>query len=158
LRRVENRGLRARAGADGTIIDVTDSAGDTKALVSTGFNAGVEYSMAATQVDFVDINGDGLPDHVEHHPGESAMVVRLNLGYKFGQPIAWPNAPWASHSLGFRSDILRTVFGNDIGSDVVRLGDTGTNNIGVGGSISIIEGGAGLSVTASRGLVDFVDV
>jgi RHS repeat-associated protein len=158
LRFVEHRGLRAHAGAQGSLINVTTTAGDTKAVVSTGFNVGTDYSMSATQVDFVDMNGDGLLDHIEHRPGDGAIIVRLNLGFKFGAPIAWPTPAWSAHSFGTRADILRGVFGDAIGSDVVKLDDTGTNSLGVSGDVGVVGGGGGLAFTAGRNLVQFLDI
>src|SRR5262249_24866048 len=132
LRLVQHRGLRAHAGVQGSLINVTDSAGQTKSLVSTGFNVGTDCSMSATQVDFVDINGDGLPDHVEHTPGEGVVRVRLNLGYKFGGEIEWPTTAWSPHSFGTPADILHGVFGDAVDAETVRLHDTAANSIGVG--------------------------
>ena len=157
-RTIEHRGLRARAGVDGSLITVTDTAGETKSLVSTGFNVGTEYSMSATQVDFVDMNGDGLPDHVESRPGEGGIRVRLNLGYKFGKEILWPSADWSGHSFGTRADIVRGVFGDAIGSEVVRLHDTGSNSVGVGADVGIVGGGGGVVFTSARALVELIDL
>jgi RHS repeat-associated protein len=45
--------------------------------------------------DLVDINGDGLPDYVRRpnlEAGETELVVRLNLGYRFGAEEIWANA------------------------------------------------------------------
>ncbi|HEU4730906.1 MAG TPA: SpvB/TcaC N-terminal domain-containing protein [Kofleriaceae bacterium] len=158
LRFVEHRGLRAHAGVQGSLINVTNTAGETKTLVSTGFNVGTEYSMSATQVDFVDINGDGLPDHVEARPGDGGVRVRLNLGYKFGREILWPGAAWASHSFGTRANLLRGVFGDAVGSDVVKLHDTGSNSVGIGADAGIVGGGGGVVFTAARSLVELVDL
>ena len=158
IRFVEHRGLRAHAGVQGSLLNVTDSAGQTKTLVSTGFNIGTDYSMSATQVDFVDMNGDGLPDHVESHPGEGGVRVRLNLGYKFGNEILWPASPWSSRSFGTRSDILGGVFGDVIGSDNVRLHDTGSNSVGVGADVGIVGGGGGVVFTSARSLVELIDL
>jgi RHS repeat-associated protein len=40
-----------------------------------------------TSWDLVDINGDGLPDYVRK--GSPGLEVRLNLGYRFGEPENW---------------------------------------------------------------------
>ncbi|HET7505672.1 MAG TPA: SpvB/TcaC N-terminal domain-containing protein [Kofleriaceae bacterium] len=158
LRFVAHRGLRARAGVQGSMLNVTDSAGEPRTLVSTGFNVGTEYSMSATQVDFADINGDGLPDHVEARPGDGGIRVRLNLGYKFGREILWPGAAWAAHSFGTRANLLRGVFGDAVGSDVVKLHDTGSNSVGVGADVGVVGGGGGVVFSASRSLVELVDL
>jgi RHS repeat-associated protein len=52
-------------------------------------SAGVQASQgtSAMNYDLVDVNGDGLPDLVQ--PTGSGLTVRLNLGYRFGQPETW---------------------------------------------------------------------
>src|SRR5262249_44168412 len=99
----------------------------------------------------------GLPDHVESIPGQG-ILVRLNLGYKFGQPILWPSAAWSGHSFGFRADILRGVFDDAIGSDVVRLHDTGSNSRGRGAGRGIAGGGGGIVFSSARSLVELIDL
>jgi RHS repeat-associated protein len=50
---------------------------------------------SASKWDLIDINGDGLPDYVrrpDFSAGETELVVRLNLGYRFGAEETWANA------------------------------------------------------------------
>src|SRR5262249_61234710 len=101
-------------------------------------------------------NGDGLPDPVESHPGDGGIRVRLNLGYKFSNEILWPSPDWSANSFGFRADLVRSVFGDDVGSDVVRLHDTGSNSVGVGANVSVVGGGAGATFPPARSLVHTV--
>ena len=55
------------------------------------FNVGIGTSSSdgttKAQWDLLDINGDGLPDYVQ--PSGSGLLVRLNLGYRFGAPEEW---------------------------------------------------------------------
>ncbi len=52
---------------------------------SLGIGAGVAATFSATEVDLVDINGDGLPDQVRRERGKSAFKVRFNLGARFAE-------------------------------------------------------------------------
>ncbi len=57
--------------------------------VGASFVVGVgrswESSLAATEVSFVDVTGDGLPDYVRKGPNDQVMYVRVNTGHGFGE-------------------------------------------------------------------------
>src|SRR5262249_43914108 len=78
MRYVQHRSGGEHVGTSFKVVNETDSAGNTKALLATGIHFGTDYGMSQTAVDFIDINGDGLPDHVKHSGGNT--TVRLNLG------------------------------------------------------------------------------
>ncbi|AUX27827.1 uncharacterized protein SOCEGT47_084250 [Sorangium cellulosum] len=92
--------------------------------------AGYVYSLNRQAVDFIDINGDGLLDHVSRlpepkagqeepgaEPGEQPLHVKLNLGDRFDAERTWPLPQWPVavrdefSSLGTR--ILEKVDGGD---------------------------------------------
>ncbi len=60
-------------------------AGDTWDLSSTYVND----SQNHTEVGFMDINGDGLPDHVRKHRDNDYFQVRLNTGSGFADEEQW---------------------------------------------------------------------
>jgi RHS repeat-associated protein len=53
-----------------------------------------ESSIAATEVAFVDVTGDGLPDYVRKGPNDRVMYVRVNTGHGFGEKQAWNLPSW----------------------------------------------------------------
>src|SRR5262249_4825395 len=61
--------------------------GQEQAPYNTGIGIDASRGTTATDFDLVDVNGDGLPDLVQ--PGGGGLTVRLNLGYRFGQPETW---------------------------------------------------------------------
>jgi RHS repeat-associated protein len=62
---------------------------------SLGVGAGVAATFSATDMDLVDINGDGLPDQVRRERGKNVLKVRLNLGSRFAaQEDQFPVTPW----------------------------------------------------------------
>jgi RHS repeat-associated protein len=160
IREVAHRSIRFKVGVNGKLIDRTDSEGNTSSLVSTGFNVGLDYGLSGTHIDSVDINGDGLPDQVRQKPGSGNVAVRLNLGDRFGGEIAWPSPSWTQQQLGFRADVIYAIpeFREAVRSDVLRLSDTGTNSGGVGLTIAGNGGGAGVTYTLNRTMVDLIDV
>ncbi|WP_437951376.1 SpvB/TcaC N-terminal domain-containing protein [Sorangium sp. So ce296] len=72
------------------------SAGGSSGGVSASVGAGIGYTRttARTIVDFVDMNGDGLPDKVMKDPGETSFRVQLNLGDRFAAEEQWPAGAW----------------------------------------------------------------
>ena len=56
----------------------------TNILAKVSISGGIPKNTDEAVEDFVDVNGDGLPDKVL-----SDKTVRLNLGYSFSEPIAW---------------------------------------------------------------------
>ncbi|HSP77061.1 MAG TPA: hypothetical protein VLQ93_00930, partial [Myxococcaceae bacterium] len=66
-------------------------------MYPTGFSlgAGVAATLSATDVDLVDVNGDGLADQVRRDKHRKAFRVRLNLGSRFAtQEDLIPVAAW----------------------------------------------------------------
>ncbi|MEY4544627.1 MAG: hypothetical protein RL685_822, partial [Pseudomonadota bacterium] len=151
----------------GQLQNETDTKGDTLQLLSTSFRAGQDYGVSATNIDFADINGDGLVDQV-YRDGSESFTVRLGLGYRFSEPIEWLTSRWsgfdlsAGRVLGEVIDEVVDLAENNT-PDVVKVRDTGTSNVGAGATVGIpnvirFEGGGGLSFTQSRTLVDLVDL
>ncbi|WP_437780382.1 SpvB/TcaC N-terminal domain-containing protein [Sorangium sp. So ce1097] len=85
--------------------------------------AGYVYSLNRQAVDFIDINGDGLLDHVSRLPAKPAgegpppLRVKLNLGDRFDAEQTWNLPVWPEHvesefsTLGTK--ILDAVDGGD---------------------------------------------
>jgi len=181
LRRTLNASLQAgvSVGAGGQEINEADTLGATKKLSATQSIGGtVDYGVNSTRIDFVDVNGDGLPDHVQENPGDGTLSVRLNLGYGFSNVIAW-NFPanWSAGTAGpvitsswpaFKAvggpadpvgTVLNLVPGSPASTDVVRLQDTGTMALNVGGGVgNIVGGGGGPTFTVTRKWSDLIDV
>jgi hypothetical protein len=124
MRHVQHRTVRASASVEGSLINVTDSGGEPKSLLSTGFNLGVEYGLSSGHVDLVDINGDGLPDRISQTPKSDKIVVRLNLGTRFSNPIDWPAPKFDKAHDGFAS-------GDPIGDKAAALINFFTDEVGV---------------------------
>jgi len=63
----------------------------------TSFGLNAFLSQSAAVFDRMDVNGDGLPDQVAMRgsvtttlpPGPPVLIVRLNLGYRLGEPEIW---------------------------------------------------------------------
>ncbi|WP_437937198.1 hypothetical protein [Sorangium sp. So ce341] len=72
------------------------SAGGSSGGASASVGAGIGYTRttARTIVDFVAMNGDGLPDNVMKDPGETSFRVQLNLGDRFAAEEQWPAGAW----------------------------------------------------------------
>ncbi len=69
----------------GSAVDGTESYG---ASVSS------ESSLSSTNVMFVDVTGDGLPDWVTKSNTSSQFLVAVNRGYGFAAPEPWNAPPW----------------------------------------------------------------
>jgi RHS repeat-associated protein len=148
--------------------------GTSEAIGSISLFTGVGYGFTTTKVDMVDVNGDGLPDHVLLLPGSPPqMFVRLNLGNRFSAEIPWSVPAWQIPSLGKLLSPGDASFPNDIAdltvsmeanavlaSDTaaVKLEDNASNTIdgSVGSSGASI--GVGSMLSANRTYVDFVDI
>jgi RHS repeat-associated protein len=172
----ETKHFNARIGLDlgglfgsdgGQFRNETDTRGDNVQLISTSFRAGQDYGVSATNIDFADINGDGLVDQV-HRDGAQNFSVRLGLGYRFSEPFEWLGSRWPDFNLTagrVLTDVIDEVvdLAENNTPDVVKVRDTGTSSVGVGGSVGIpglitFQAGGGLSFTQSRTLVDLVDL
>ena len=66
-----------------------------------GGGAGLTLTTARQTIDFVDVNGDGLPDQVLRDPSEADedghewIRVKLNLGDHFAPEQKWPMPAWS---------------------------------------------------------------
>src|SRR6185312_3486632 len=169
------------------LINETLTDGSTKKLGATAsLGASADYGVASTRVDLVDVNGDGLLDHVRQEPSDNMLRVRLNLGYGFSNEIAWttptPTSTWSwgtpnvgpvAQNLGgwtnlaaaigtggfsYILTLLDKLSGTPSSTNVVRLQDTGTDGVSVGANLGPISGGGGPSYSVTRTLVDLVDV
>ncbi|HEY6560417.1 MAG TPA: SpvB/TcaC N-terminal domain-containing protein [Polyangiaceae bacterium] len=163
LRRIDNHNMRFGLGfgsAASALAQKVKASGATQAVLSVLPSLGRSYGRSQTEVDLVDINGDGLPDHVRNLGGSSEFQVQLNLGYGFSPPIRWTGASWNGPDidpLQSASSLARaasTALSAPLQSSRVRVEDNVTNSLQIG--YAGIGGGVAHSV--SRTLVDFVDV
>ena len=179
LRSTTNASLRfgLSTNVGDALVNLADTQSKTKETASTqAVSAAVDYGVSSTNVDLVDINGDGLLDHVYEQPvganNQQVVNVRLNLGYGFSNEMVWPTAAWQKASvpasiLGFQSSditgalkVVGGVLGNAVtATDTVRFVDTQTNNISVGVQAGTTFGaGGGPSASLTRTIVDFIDI
>ena len=180
MRRIQNVSLQAgtTVTSDGSrqLINEADGDGQTKKISTTASLSGsADYGVSSTRIDFADVNGDGLVDHVREDPDEGSMRVRLNLGYGFSKEVTWPRAGtsgWsqanATVTAGWSglldwvpdpASVLNQVPANSPAStNVVRLQDTGTLSAAVGVSLGFIGGGGGPTYSVTRTWVDLMDV
>jgi RHS repeat-associated protein len=109
------------------ILRFEDSVTDNLQVGYAGIGGGVAYSATRTLVDFVDVNGDGLPDRVLRQPDSDVLWVRLNLGNGFAPAQQWSFSHWTGVSLTgtFTSDINGS-------NDALSFSETTSFNAGVG--------------------------
>lgn len=173
VRRTEQFIGRIGTGS-GKTITRTDSKGKVKSIISSEFGLGVAYAISPTTVDFADLNGDGLVDRVQQSLGDQDITVSFNLGHRFSAPMKWQSPSWDSFSPQAVEDsrpadevndnepsvdsLVSEVLNKLDLTNVLRLQDTTTFNIGAGGTASGIGGGAGVSYSIARTLVDIVDI
>jgi RHS repeat-associated protein len=60
------------------------------------FGASVSSTLARTLVQMIDVNGDGLPDHVSKEQDEDFFRVKLNHGDGWDPEQRWPVPPWST--------------------------------------------------------------
>ena len=151
LRKTEQRNLSLSLGQGWLVNKITpESAVGRLAqfLPSIGAHGGI----SSTQVDFIDVNGDGLPDHVRRTPGGS-LQVRLNLGYRFGAEETWVAPSWVNSDIRAPLGML-SLSAVDTDTNVLRYG----NNVGVNIGFGFGGLGVGIAYGVTRSLVDFVDL
>ena len=169
--RVEHTTQFSSGVGTGAPIAQLSAKGESVGTVSLSIFQGVTYGYSTTSADMVDVNGDGLPDHVLIVPGHG-MSVRLNLGNRFSAEIPWTAPDWSVTSLGpmlkgggglsllfpqtQSDDITNFLAGvvNDSDTRAVKLADNAANNLS--GGVSIVGVGTGFSV--NRTYIDFVDL
>lgn len=74
----------------------TSTKGDERsqsAAVAASVGGGVALNLGVSRGELMDINGDGLPDHVKRDG--TNFEVRLNLGNGFGEPDLLPVGTWS---------------------------------------------------------------
>lgn len=154
-----------RPSASDRSADVSSSGPGVNASAAIGFGA----SLGLTQsiVDWIDVNGDGLPDAVERDPGTSTIKVRLNLGYTLGKQESWHAGAFLSElpvPTEYVNAIEQIVPGGNVSPDALRSDMTVSLTASISGSVSgpggAYSGGGGLSATfaGSAVLVDLMDV
>jgi RHS repeat-associated protein len=107
------------------VIRWQDNVTDSLQIGYAGIGGGFAYSVARTLVDFVDVNGDGLPDRVLRQPGTDQIFVRLNLGSSFAPSQLW-SLPQFSNIGG---DFTKAINGTN---DSLSFNETTTYDVGVG--------------------------
>ncbi len=182
LRRVEHATIRGSVGSsDNKLINDVGADGRVRKKLTTGFSVGIDYGESTTQVDWVDVNGDGLPDAVQRDPSvnkknpgqENDFNVQLNYGNRLGPSIPWPATTWNTTDLSgmkaiqgisgaVSADGLFSPLSANLGVNGIRDQDSGSDNVNVGGGVNIggasVGGGGGFTFNSTRTLVDLVDV
>jgi len=182
LRRVLNASLQAgvAVSANGRqIFNESEGGGDTKKLGSTAaLSASADYGVSSTRIDFVDVNGDGLVDHVRQEPADGRLRVKLNMGYGFSNEVFWgtfsaSDWSWSQQNtsvvLNWKKlsdyvpvnqivNVLNLVPNTPTSTNVVRLQDTGTLGTTLGADFGVIGGGGGPTYSVTRTWVDMLDV
>ncbi len=121
-----------------------------------------ESSLASTEVEFVDVTGDGLPDYVRKGPKDSGVLyVKVNTGHGFAAEQTWTLPAWPSGvTLPYLSG--QGVFGGAVNKildkitgdrtfDVVEANGSYTDqpskswSIGAGGSVGPVSLGGSYS-------------
>ena len=175
VRSTSNASMRLAVdlGSIGQLINMASSRSKTSRTVATAAVSGAtDYGVSSTRVDFLDVNGDGLVDHVSQQPGDAGLRVRLNLGYGFSKELLWSADGWQlpevpasflSSSGNVASDVIQGALGlvpGDVtNTNAVRWADTQTNDLSLGVSAGDVFGaGGGANATLTRRIVDFVDL
>lgn len=96
---------KGRAATTGT--SPASGAGNDTQMVSIGLTLSANAGHADSDVDLLDINGDGLPDRVFSSGG--TLMVQLNVGYTFLDA-----EPFAASAINAGNNIEGTV-GGDLG-------------------------------------------
>jgi RHS repeat-associated protein len=92
-----------------------------------GLGGGIAYSAAVSKVQYLDVNGDGLPDRLTRLPGSETVSVDLNMGTYFA-PESWGiTAGWPSIEL---NNPVLSVTGTEF--DALDMHETRTFNAGAG--------------------------
>jgi len=165
----------------GQLINLSNSGSETKMHVSTDVvSATTDYGVSSTRVDFLDLNGDGLLDHVARKPSDSGIHVRLNLGYGFGKEILCSSSSWQRNEIparflafeptggvaSYASPVIKTALGaigaiageSVTSTKALRFSDTQTNNLSVGIPGQTFGAGGGPNASLTRSIVDLVDL
>ncbi|MFL6201629.1 MAG: toxin TcdB middle/N-terminal domain-containing protein [Thermoanaerobaculia bacterium] len=135
--------------------------GQSQAVLNTLPSVGSTISLAQTETDLLDVNGDGLPDRIEMAPGSSSARVRLNLGYRFGDPEAWDLPGWDGAGSSRCQDVVDYVASEVAGAlsaldtlDALSFTRSSAAHAGV----AIGPFGGGVVTTLARTLVELADV
>jgi hypothetical protein len=170
LRVINNQilGLGISPGSTGSIIKVMeDASGFTtlgvpdKPAFNWGGSMNGSLGQTVTEIDMIDVNGDGLPDHIRKVPGNTYQV-RLNLGDRFAAEEPWANAEWLDAVLQnpFTNNFdpaLATGL-NPINPNYLRYANTisGGASISVGIDRAGVNGG--MNITGNRTKADLIDM
>ena len=127
---------------------------------------GLGYGAQETNVELLDVNGDGLPDYVSRDPSGTGLQVQLNLGYSLTTVMPWGQGNWSGSAHFTPGNVSggsgRPYDPSSLTSDVqektsvnvLRLQDSAMNNIGAGYSYF----GGNATASASRTIVDMIDI
>ncbi|KYF76640.1 hypothetical protein BE11_11925, partial [Sorangium cellulosum] len=118
-------------------VRVQDNTTNSLQVGYAGIGGGIAHTVSRTLADFVDLNGDGLPDRVSKQPGQDYYRVRLNLGDGFGPEEKW-SAPAVSGGLPWgvplEKDFTKEINGSN---DALAFSETTAFNAGYGVPIKI---------------------
>jgi RHS repeat-associated protein len=167
LQRIDGLGGAVRSSEDGNVsatigigINFTkkNANGKPTAVVSTLPSVGSTISVSQTKYDLIDVNGDNLPDRVTMNPGDGAMTVQLNLGYRFGAAESWNlPAPSASGHCNDTFDYVTSAIGSLSSLDTLN-GMSFTRSSAAQAGVAVGPFGGTVSTTLARTLVELADI
>ncbi|MGK4002229.1 toxin TcdB middle/N-terminal domain-containing protein [Sorangium sp. So ce1036] len=128
---------RVWSAAQLSSVRVQDNTTNSLQVGYAGIGGGIAHTVSRTLADFVDLNGDGLPDRVIKQPGQDYYRVRLNRGDGFGPEEKW-SAPAVSGSLPWgvqlEKDFTREINGSN---DALSFSETTAFSASAGVPIKI---------------------
>ena len=135
---------------DPASVRVQDNATNNFQIGFAGIGGGLAHSVARMIVDYIDVNGDGLPDRVMKRPQDNFLRVKPNLGERFGAEERWALPGW---SVPLEKSFTKEING---GNDALRFTETVSNNAGVGVPllIPLLVTCISIEVAAQLGIAD----
>jgi RHS repeat-associated protein len=113
-------------------------------------NAGVAFgpvgggagtTLSRTLVDLVDVNGDGLPDHVARDE-DGAFRVKINYGDRWGSEQTWSDPAWPGSALDHHASLFQCL-------DAIRSTGDVNGNGSIGAPICISLRFVGIQIEIS---------
>lgn len=153
-------GLSITSAMIGTLMDFDMN--DTGTIRKTGpkkaefcMGGGVKGGIGSSQIwiDWIDMNGDGLVDHVQRN-GSGGFDVKLNLGDGFSTYPDWSSSGWGNEALYYS-----TLLSDDITkSNVIKHDTTSSVSFDVSIGCQYISGNANVGITGTKTKVDLIDM
>ncbi|OQX67692.1 MAG: hypothetical protein B6A08_13900, partial [Sorangiineae bacterium NIC37A_2] len=108
---------------DTTSMSIGGTVGGSVGVVGAAVGGGAVVSVKRDVSALLDVTGDGAADYVQRLPNTEVLLVRPNLGERFGPTEAWPMPIFASEPGGddvgglVANVLADTIFGSTGGGD-----------------------------------------